>query len=1396
MSDFSSMEAADSLLSYPLTASQLLLWTGQEMNPGIPLYNMGMSFEIQAEINIEQFQQAFQEVIRQTDAMRMVFRLHQGFPRQYILSEMNVELEIIDFSHSPQPESIYQSWLSERMQKVLELSVCGFDTALVKLSTQQWVWFFNPHHLIMDIWSISVVYRRLADLYEQEPSALFHPHPHPQFQTYLKEARISTPSIHPASHQFWNKKLAQLSQVPRLYGRKNLRQSPQTERIYLELGTERTERLYQKAKEKEFHSWTRDLALFHLIATAFAAWLYRISGQEQLSFGTPVHNRGSARLKETAGMFIEVLPLILRVEETDDFLTLFRTIREEANLLFRHAKAGISRPEHSRSFSAILNFIHTRFPDFGGKPTLASWLHPDHTDPGHPLRLHVMDINGSGELQLAFDLNCELFSEALRSKIPHHFLAMLDAFLEDHHQPIHAPTLLTPEEEEEILIRFNQTGKPESAHSVLALFRKQLAETPEHILLTDRESSWNYQDIDDASDRLAAYLRQSGMGANDILALYLKRKPELIIAILAVWKLGAAYLPIPANHPPEQAMDWVKDSEASGILSLEALATSISLSPVPLICLDRDWKSIMGCTPEVPPGDLPMESLAYVMYTSGSTGQPKGVMISHRALSNYVQWANETYTREEALRFPLFTMIGFDLTVTSLFVPMISGGQIVVYEEAEEGPDLAIFEVLEDNLVNAIKLTPSHLVLLADRDCHDSHIRCMIVGGEQFQMGLAERTQEAFGQQLQIYNEYGPTEATVGCICHEYDPHSTHSGFVPIGRPIANLKAYVLNSALQAIPQGVVGELYIGGMGLAEGYLNRADLTKERFLPNPFASGERIYQTGDFVRFTQQGELEYLGRKDQQVKIGGIRLELGEIEHVLARYPGVETSVVEVVRTNKLAYSPQEQYCTKCGLPINYPNAHFDEAGVCHLCHSFEAYQTKAAQYFRSLSDLRALFNSNPRTQSAPYDCIMLLSGGKDSTYALARLIGMGLRVLAYTLDNGYISEQAKANVRRVSQALGVDHIFGSTEAMDAIFVDSLHRHSNVCNGCFKTLYTLSTHLALEKGIPFIVTGLSRGQFFETRLTEELFRGESIDVEKIDQTILEARKAYHRVEDAVAQHLDVSMFADDDLFEKVRFVDFYRYCDVSLAEMMHFLEKKLPWSRPTDTGRSTNCLINQLGIYVHKREKGFHNYAFPYSWDVRIGHKTREETLEEIKEEIDEKEVTQIMSEIGYTPTFSEGGSPQLVGWYVSPTEVEPSELRSYFISKLPPYMIPAQFIRLEDLPLSPNGKIDRQALTNSDISPAKGSQVYVAPETEVEQMLIPIWTEVLQHEKIGVQDDFLELGGNSLAAIRLMARVNETFDLDLPLVSIFEQPKVSALAVLIEETILSLMEASEEWQE
>ena len=733
------------------------------------------------------------------------------------------------------------------------------------------------------------------------------------------------------------------------------------------------------------------------------------------------------------------------------------------------------------------------------------------------------------------------------------------------------------------------------------------------------------------------------------------------------------------------------------------------------------------------------------------------MVIEHRGLHEYICWAADAFAEGLPLNFALHSSFGFDLTVTSLFVPLVCGGAVVVYPEEDVSGDLSIIKVFEDNRSDVVKLTPAHLRLVLSMDVSKSRVSRLILGGEDLKTELCNRAGSAFAGGIIIYNEYGPTEAVVGCMIHRFDPASDTDSSVPIGRPAANTRIYVLDAGLNPVAQGAIGEMYVSRPGLAQGYLGRDDLTAERFMDDPFFPGQRMYRSGDLARFRADSVMEYLGRADEQVKIRGVRIELAEVEHALLEHPDIEQCALQVIQPDSAPEARTLNYCTRCGLASNYPGVSFDAAGVCNTCLEFDSYRNRAQSYFRTMDDLRAVFEQVKRERKGDYDCLVLLSGGKDSTYALAQVVGMGLKVLAFTLDNGFVSEGAKRNIKRVVADLGVDHVFGHTPDMNAIFVDSLERHSNVCQGCFKVIYTLSMQLAVERNISCIVTGLSRGQFFETRLTADLFREDSFDIDSIDRMVLDARKAYHRVDDAVSRLMDVSLFQDERIFNDIRFVDFYRYCDVDLTEMLAFLNEKLPWIRPGDTGRSTNCLINDVGIHVHKRKQHFHNYALPYSWDVRLGVKQRDEALEELNDDIDVGGVYRILNQIHYNEDsfFADPDEKRLAAYYTAGRPLTVSELKEWLGQRLPPAMVPGFLVQLDGIPLTENGKVDRSALPDPREQRPQLAEGYCAPRSDLEETLARIWGDALGVRRIGIHDNYFDLGGDSIVAIQIVGRAN-----------------------------------------
>jgi amino acid adenylation domain-containing protein len=1363
-----------------LTRSQFSLWTGQKMHPNVPLYNVVHTFRISGTIDKIRFKNAFQDLVNKVEALRTIFYEIDSIPHQHIRDNLAYTLEEIDFSNESN-DDVIKDWIQKRSKQHLDITKCVFDSALLIVGEQETIWYFNIHHLVIDVTGTALIYGIMSQLYEDVNHVVVVP-------SYKDYIALETTHLSNSKKQeietYWNDKIKDVI-APSLYGRK-VSTTTRSERISLKLGKERSKRINEISKRPEIRSWTTDLTLFNIFSSILFIYIYRVSGQKRLSIGAPTHNRATKVLKQTIGLLIEIYPLVTEIDDDDTFITLLNRVKLETNNYLKNCQAGMTTAAINKSFSVILNYINADFSHFSGMPMKSEWIHPGHCDASHQLRCHVYKTDASGEIELFLDLNREVFNQEMVLQAPNHFLKVLDAFLNDMNRPIREAGLLSASEIEHFLPKKEVNNNDES---IIKLFEKNALATPDAIALQYKEENISYVTLNKKVNQLARYLESKGVTKEKRVVVYLNRTPEYIISVLAILKTGAAFIPVPSDQPLQRVSFISQDSNCELVISNTILKQKIENSCVEILTIESIHEEVSHLSSNNLKNTIDHSSVAYMMYTSGSTGKPKGVYISHKALLNYLSYCANSYKIDELYIFPLFTSIGFDLTITATFLPLISGGKLVIYKENPIGPDLSLLEVIDNNLVNTIKLTPSHAALLQNKNVSSSNIKTMIVGGEDFKSDVARKVQLLFGGTLRIFNEYGPTEATVGCIVKEFNSEETMTS-VPIGVPIKNMRAYVLDSYRNLVPQGVIGELYIAGVGLAIGYANLANLTDSAFIDNPFDEGRKMYRTGDLVRLNTQGDFEYLGRVDDQVKLRGYRIELLDIEANLTNYPLIENSAVVLVENERAAISEQEVInCSECGLPSNYPKIDFDEQGVCHTCNAFRGYKDKAQRYFKTEEELKSILTSK-RGQSPHYDCISLLSGGKDSTYILAQLIGMGLKVLAFTLDNGYISDQAKDNIDKVVKKLDVDHIYGTTAYMNKIFVDSLHRHHNVCDGCFKTIYSLSTKIALEKEIPFIVTGLSRGQFFETRLTEELFWDEDLDVTTIDTTILEARKLYHQEEDAVKSLLDTSCFNDNATFENVQFIDFYRYSDVSLEEMLRYLKEKIDWVRPTDTGRSTNCLINQVGIYTHKKQRGYSNYSFPYSWDVRMGHKTREETLEEINEVIDEKEVKRIMKEIGYIePVESELEQRRLVGYYTGKEKINSQNLVSHLKEKLPEYMIPTHFKYVDKLPLTSNGKVDKSSLKKINFRQLEMESSFVAPKGEIEELLASIWKEVMQLQQVGSRDNFIFLGGHSLEAIRVTARLNEELNTTFPLSKIFEFPTIATYASYLEETLLALLD-------
>ena len=445
------------------------------------------------------------------------------------------------------------------------------------------------------------------------------------------------------------------------------------------------------------------------------------------------------------------------------------------------------------------------------------------------------------------------------------------------------------------LMQWNDTRAAFPQVCTHELFELQADRNPDAIAVAFGDVRLSYRALNDRANRVAHHLRKRGVGPNVLVGVCLERSPELLVALLSVWKAGGAYVPLDPTYPKERLSFMIEDAQPLVLLTEKKSASLLRPWGADVVCLDGYWPMLGQESGQNPEPVANPSDLAYVMYTSGSTGKPKGVMIAHRGLVNYLWWAIQTYGVEPGHSVPVHTSISFDLTVTSLYTTLLGGGMVELLAE-NIGAQNLVAALLRAGNRGLVKITPAHLELLRTQirpDQAADMARVLVIGGENL---LAEtlRLWRDHAASTRLINEYGPTETVVGCCVHEVQPAEPYSGSVPIGRPIANTQLYVLDENKQPVRPGVTGELFIGGVGVGLGYLNRAELTTERFLPDPFSgvSGARLYKSGDLARYRSDGTLEYLGRADDQVKIRGYRVELGEIEAAIAADRRVQACAV------------------------------------------------------------------------------------------------------------------------------------------------------------------------------------------------------------------------------------------------------------------------------------------------------------------------------------------------------------------------------------------------------------------------------------------------------------------------------------------------------------------------
>ena len=885
----------------PLSFSQQRLWFLDRLEEGeSAAYNIPGAMTLLGALNRSALEQAFSEVVRRHEVLRTVFCEGEEGPVQVILPELKVALPVIDLTDFPEHERRAQLTrrLTEAAHEPFDLTTGPLlRAALYRLCEEEHSLFFNMHHIVSDGWSFGVFFRELGLLYaafiENRPSPL--PKLPIQYVDYA------------AWQRDWLRGEALQRQLD--YWREQLAGAP----AVLELPTDHPRPPVQRHRGGYVHFTITEETTsglkkvdrragatpFMTLYAAFAVLLSRYSGQEEVVIGSPIAGRRHSALEPLIGFFVNMLALRANLTGDPGFLELLARVKSMTLEAYAHQDLPFEQlveelePERSLSNTPLFQVMLV-LQNAPLESVELAGLEMAPAELGYETAkfdLTLLLQEGDERLQGVLEYNADLFDESTIHRMAGHFRTLLRGIIADPDRRISDLPLLAEAERQQILVEWHgtRTDYPRD-RCIHQLFEEQAEATPDAVAVVFGEERLTYRELNERANRLAHHLRKLGIGPEVLVGICVERSLEMIVGLLGILKAGGAYVPLDPEYPQERLTFMIEDGALDVLLIHRASAGKLAGAAPQRVLLEADQPSIAGQPVDNPESGATPESPAYVIYTSGSTGHPKGVVIPHRALANFLLAMRHQpgLTASDALL--AVTTVCFDIAGLELYLPLIVGARVVIATREVATSGALLMERLQSSGITVMQATPATWRLLLEAGWRGDGRLKLLCGGEALDRLLAESLLERCGS---LWNLYGPTETTIWSTLHRIEDVA---GPIPIGRPIRNTQVYVLDGQLQPVPLGVTGELYIGGLGLALGYLHRPELTAERFVIDPFAEEAcaRMYRTGDLARWRPDGCLEWLGRVDHQVKIRGYRIELGEIEARLAAHPGIKNAAVIV----------------------------------------------------------------------------------------------------------------------------------------------------------------------------------------------------------------------------------------------------------------------------------------------------------------------------------------------------------------------------------------------------------------------------------------------------------------------------------------------------------------------
>jgi amino acid adenylation domain-containing protein len=896
--------------SIPLSFAQERLWFINQLEGASATYNMPAALRLNGDLNLKAFERALAEIVRRHEALRTSFLTVNGTPSKVIHPSAEMKVAVVDLQHlsDSEREQILAQQIEQAAITPFDLEIAPLIRwSLIQLSATEYVFCINMHHIVSDGWSIGVLVQELSALYPAYCAGAPSPLPELEIQYAdfaLWQRQWLSGEVLEQQLEYW---VSQLQGAPELLQLPTDRPRPSVQTYQgathsLSLSAELAQKLQGLSRQT-------GSTLFMTLMTAFATLLYRYSGESDVVIGSPIANRNRSEIEPLIGFFVNTLVLRTRLEDRLSFEQLLTQVRATTLKAYEHQDLPFEQivealqPQRSTSHSPLFQVMfvlqNTPMGEIELPGVKLSELHTDSTIAKFDLTLSMSETPLG--LECDWEYNTDLFNGATIERMASHFENLLSAIAENPHQAVSELPLLCEAERQQLLVAWNDTQiEYPQDKCIHQLFEEQVAKTPDAIAVVFEQQELTYQQLNQRANQLAHHLQTLGVKPEVLVGICVERSLEMVVGLLGILKAGGAYVPLDPSYPTERLSYMVSDAGIEVLVTQNNLLSTLPSHSAQAVCLDTDGGAIDSHSPNNLVNDVRADNLAYVIYTSGSTGQPKGVAIEHRNVMRLFTGTQSWYQFNSNDIWTNFHSIAFDFSVWEIWGALSHGGRLVIVPYWISREPQAFYDLLYSERVTVLNQTPSAFGQLMgvekfDIPLRELSLRLVIFGGEALELQSLKPWFECHGDcSPQLVNMYGITETTVHVTYRPLTINDLDKSGSIIGRPLPDLQMYILDDNLQPVPIGVKGQMYVGGDGLARGYLNRQQLSLERFIPHLFNEGleERLYKTGDLARYLANGEIEYLGRIDHQVKIRGFRIELGEVEAALAQYSNIQQVTV------------------------------------------------------------------------------------------------------------------------------------------------------------------------------------------------------------------------------------------------------------------------------------------------------------------------------------------------------------------------------------------------------------------------------------------------------------------------------------------------------------------------